>query len=313
MINAGWVAGGTRARTLLRRRLGTDQVRALAAVPELSDAVRTLSRTAYQRAVHVDQDLAEAERAVTETLLWDLRVLAGWQSRQGVDVLRALSGWFEIANTEDRLRGFAGHPTPEPYRLGALSTAWRTLGKADSPTALRARLEASRWGDPGDSSAAAVGLSMRLAWACRVAATVPAATNWAAGAAALLVARQMFRVHPISGPAVKHAARMLGPAALRAASYSDFASCLPATARWAVSGVDDPDLLWQAEPRWWSRVERDAKQFVSRSRFASQVVAGAVALLAADAWRTTGALELAARGGMADHGLAGEEAPDAQA
>ena len=60
------------------------------------------------RDVRVDQTLAEAEDAVGRTLLWHLRVLAGWLPRTGVDQLRLLAGWFELANVDDQVHRLAG-------------------------------------------------------------------------------------------------------------------------------------------------------------------------------------------------------------
>jgi hypothetical protein len=61
--------------------------------------------------------------------------------------------------------------------------------------------------------------------------------------------------------------------------------------------VDEAVDLWRAEARWWDAVEGDGRELLRRSSFGPKPVVGAVALLSADAWRTRGALELAARGG----------------
>ncbi|MGV9632379.1 hypothetical protein ACWDTB_38505, partial [Streptomyces sp. NPDC003487] len=89
----------------------------------------------------------------------------------------------------------------------------------------------------------------------------------------------------------------LGGRAVRAGSYADFRQALPATAKWLLDGLDEAANLWRAEARWWDAVERDGRELLRRSRFGPEPVVGAVAVLSADAWRTRGALELAARGG----------------
>ena len=62
------------------------------------------------RPARAGQTLAATQHAVAATLLWDLRVLAGWLPRDGVDLLRALACWFEIANVDELLAVAAGRP-----------------------------------------------------------------------------------------------------------------------------------------------------------------------------------------------------------
>lgn len=273
-MSVGWVAGSVRARALARRRMGRAAARALAASPSLDAAVATLAATPYRHDVHPGQDLAEAQRGVAATLLWHLRVLAGWLPREGADTMRLLVAWFEIANVEDLLHRLAGGAAEEPFRLGTLATAWPRLERARSPAELRTTLATSRWGDPGAETPWAVMVGMRLSWAARLAAAVDRAAAWAAGAAALL-----------------------GPAALAATSLPELLDRLPARARWALLGVAGLDELWQAEARWWTRVERDGFELLRATGQGPAPVLGAVAVLGVDAWRVRAALELAARGG----------------
>ncbi|HEY3259732.1 MAG TPA: hypothetical protein VGJ95_05595 [Pseudonocardiaceae bacterium] len=63
-----------------------------------------------------------------------------------------------------------------------------------------------------------------------------------------------------------------------------------------MSGVQEPRDLWRAEAAWWARLHRDGSGLVAGSRFGPDPVIGSCALLAADAWRVTAALELVARG-----------------
>lgn len=305
-MSAGWVAGATRAGALLPRALGAEGVRETAEAPTLEDALLRLRTSAYRRDLRAGASLAEAQRSVSMTLLWHLRVLAGWQPRRGADAIRLLAAGFEIANTEERLHDLsAGESdrtedtgTAAPYRLGTLSTAWPRLAVTRSPAELRSVLATSVWGDPGAHTAAAVATGMRVSAAVRTAATVPEAVFWATGRLALLVAREVFVVgRTPAEAAVRRAARLLGSAALRAVSFDDFRHSLPATAHWVLEGCAEPADLWRAEELWWERLERDGGNLVRRAGWDSAQVVGAVAVLSVDAWRVRGALELAARGG----------------
>ncbi|WP_258527972.1 V-type ATPase subunit [Streptomyces sp. NBRC 110611] len=286
---------------MLSRCLGAGGVREVAAAPTLDDAVRYLGSTAYRRGLGPEMSLTDAQRAVGATLLWHLRVLAGWQPRSGANALRLLASGFEIANTEAHLGQLAGaefRPPARPYRLGTLATAWPRLARTGSPSELRAVLAASAWGDPGGESPAAVGIGMRASAAVRIAAAVPEAVRWAAGRMALLVGREVFVAgRRLAEPSARWAGRLLGSAAIRSSAFADFRERLPTTARWAVDGVDRAEGLWRAEARWWDRLEQGGAELLRGYRLSSGPVIGAVALLSADAWRVRGALELAARGG----------------
>jgi hypothetical protein len=131
-----------------------------------------------------------------------------------------------------------------------------------------------------------------------VSAGIAPAERWAAGATALLVAREVFVAGGrLADPVAAAAELVLGGRWTRATSIADFADRLPSTARWALAGVDEPIGLWRAEARWWSRVRRDGSALLGNSRFGPERALGAVALLAVDAWQVGAALELAARGG----------------
>ncbi|MFF4656380.1 V-type ATPase subunit [Streptomyces sp. NPDC001381] len=307
-MGAGWVAGVTRARALRTRCLGADGTGQVAASRELDEALRYLAATPYRHDVTPGATLAEAQRAVSTTLLWHLRVLAGWQPATGAHAVRALAAGFEISNTEHRLRELLAGPRqpgterlhPPPHRLGALAVAWTRLARTRSPSELRTALAASAWGDPGGDSPAAVATGMRVSAAVRLAAAVPDAGRWAAARLALLVGREVFVVgRRLPDLSARRAARLLGRRALGAGTYADFRQALPAAAGWLLADVGEAADLWRAEARWWDAVERDGRDLLRRAGFGPQPVVGAVALLSADAWRTRGALELAARGGGA--------------
>lgn len=297
-MSAAWVAGSVRARALARRRLGAGASRVLATAPSLPDALAALVNTPYRRGVKLGQTLAEAQRGIAETLLWHVRVLAGWLPPRGAELLRVLAGGFEIANVDELLRRLDGLPAEPEFRLGTLATSWPQLATATSRAQLRQLLATSPWGDPGDEQSRSIQLAMRLGWATRIAAAFGTAQSWAAGAAALLVARERFAAETAPLEAGLAPARaLLGSPALTAHSLPELARLLPASARWALTGVDRTDQLWQAEFRWWARVERDGFALLGRSGFGELPVLGAITVLGADAWRVRAALEVAARGG----------------
>jgi hypothetical protein len=134
-------------------------------------------------------DLASAEHALSSTLLWHLRVLAGWAPSRGLDRVRLLAAGFEIANVVGLLARLEGRAAAPPYALGALATSWGTISRAASAQDVRSALVTSAWGDPGASDLSSVGAAMQAAWARRVAFGVPEARDWAKIFAGFLVAR----------------------------------------------------------------------------------------------------------------------------
>jgi hypothetical protein len=297
-MSAAWVAGSVRARAMTRRRVGRVTARSLASSPSIEAALAALARTPYGHDVRQGQTLAEAQHAVIDTTLWNLRVLAGWAPREGVAMLRVLLGAVEAANVTDHLQRLSGIQTPPPYRLGRMDTAWARLGATTSPDDLRRVLATSAWGDPGGETPREIVLAMRTALADRMIAAVPAAAAWASSSTALLIAREVVLERRELPPRAREAAeRVLGPAALAAHTLPELVAALPMSTRWTFEDVAQPDQLWRAEARWWLRVEHDGFALARRAIAGPEVLVGAAALLAADAWRVRGALELAARGG----------------
>ncbi|MEE1744329.1 MULTISPECIES: hypothetical protein [unclassified Streptomyces] len=299
-MNAGWTAGAVRAKALVGRYPGAGGAREVATCHTLDAALRYLAETPYSRYARTAVGLPEAQRAVTATLLWHLRVLAGWLPRGGARLLVPLAAGFEIANVASRLTAPNGcHADPaRPYRLGALETAWRNLERTDTPAGLRAALTASPWGDPGGDTPWALVTGMRMAAARRTAVIVPPARRWARGRAALLTARERFVYQrSLPEPARRDAARLLGARAPEAASYQEFRERLPSTAGWVLAGIEEPGALWEAEAHWWRTVQVDGAEMLHDGRCGPRVVVGAVAVLSVDAWRVRAALGSAARGG----------------
>lgn len=296
-LSPGWVAGSVRARHLLARRIGRSEARALAQAPSLDAALERLAGSAYGRRCRPGLDLAGAQRAVAATALWHVRVLAGWTPPGALEPVRALAAWFEIANVDDRLAYLAGADVAAPFELGGLATAWPRMAGAQSAGELRALLTGTLWGDPGTDDAAAIRLVLRMAWARRVLASVEEAIDWAAGAVALLLARELF----LAGRSAERLADLrppgVGIAWPRATGLGALRAALPPQAAWALEDVVEPDELWRREVAWWRRVEADAEHLARTAHMGRPAVVGCVALLGVDAWRTAGALEAAARGG----------------
>jgi hypothetical protein len=297
-MSAGWVAGAVRARAMSRRRVGAVEARALAGRPSLELAVDSLADGPYGHDVRPGQALGEAQRAVSATVLWNMRVLAGWLPTGSARILRLLAGGYEVANVDERLRELEGRPAEPPFHLGSLATTWERAARAGSAAEVRAVLARSAWGDPGAESPGGIGLGMRMAWAARVAAGVPEARSWACGAAGLLVARELLLVGSVPTPqAQRMLAPLLGSAWMDARSITGLAAAFPAEARWVLDGIEQPADLWRAEAAWWSRLSVDGTSLLHRPGASPAPVVGCVAVLAVDAWRLRAALEVAARGG----------------
>ncbi|GII21451.1 hypothetical protein Pme01_10480 [Planosporangium mesophilum] len=293
------------------RRVGSAGARELAASASLDDALRGLAGSPYGRNAPPDSSLAAAQRGVAATLLDSLRVLARWVPADGVALLRLLAGWFELVNIDDRVRVLTrpGAPQQPPLRLGVLATAWPRLAGAGSLPELRAVLAGSPWGDPGGDGPYELSLCLRLRWAERVAAEVPPARPWAAGAVALLAARdRMVRQACLPEPAARSVGHLLGGRWCGTASPAHLSDLAPAAA-WVLAGVRDPADLRQAEARWWARLRTDGARLLASPGFGPRPVIGAAALLAVDARLVHTALQVAAGTGRRAGVLAQDDPP----
>jgi hypothetical protein len=297
-MSGAWVAGVIRARALLGRQLGPAGARALAGRESLADALRELCAGPYGHDIRVDDTLADAEHAVGAVLLWHLRVLAGWQPARGAGLVRLLSGWFEIANLVEHARELAGTEPGAHYTLGALGTVWPRLATTRSLPELREGIAASVWGDPGESTPGAIAVGLQIGWATRIVSGVPQTRSLAAGAVALLAAKHRWLVdRRLAERSVARVRALLGVTPDDFGTLAEFADALPDTARWALTDTAEPEELWRAESRWWARLAEDGLSLSRANRFGPDPVIGSVLLLAADAWRTRAALEIAANGG----------------
>lgn len=297
-MSAGWVAASVRSRAAASRRVGTGQIRSLAASGDLATAVSRLSAGPYGHDVHVGQDLVGAQHGVAATYLWNARVLAGWLPPRGTEAVRLLAAWAEIANVDGLLRTWSGGEPLPPYRLGSLATAWPRLRAAGSRTEVRDLLASSPWGDPGADDDHSIQMAMRLAWAARVAASVPLAAEWARAAGVLLLAHEVTAAGGQLAPTTAElAARVLGPSVVEARSLEEVRAALPASLGRVLADVAGPQDLWRAEAGWWRRLQSDGTTMAVSAGFDLTPVVGVLALLAVDAWRVRAALELASRGG----------------
>ncbi len=294
-MSAGWVAGSTRARLLLTRRVGVERVRRMAGAGSFADGAAMLAGTRFSAAAAGDTGLDAAQRLVAARLLLELRLLAGWLPAGAGELIRSLAGWFELVNVEDRLAYLTGAPLTDPLPLGSLISVWPQAVRAQSASELRVALRHSAWGDPGGESAPAIHLGLRLAWARRVARTVPEAGSWVAGALALLLARELFISGRPAGDIAGLAPRQLGSNWAGAHTLGEFTAAIPARAAWPLVGVTDPHELWRCEAGWWRRVGADAESLARAAPEGRGVIVGVVALLAADAVRTSAALAAAAQ------------------
>lgn len=306
-MSAAWVAGTVRSKALARRRVGAAGARAIAASPDLAGAVAALSATPYGHDVHPSDSLADAQHGVGATLLWHARVLAGWLPGEGARAVRVLAAGFEIANLDEHLATLGLQDTggsvgsASAYHLGALETVWGRARGTGTIGELRTALGSSPWGDPGESTGWSMHVGLRLAWADRVVSAVPEAAVWARAATALLIARDsLLGGNRLSGPLRRRAVALLGSgfvdsASAAAVALPDLAAALPARERWVLDGVRDPEALWRAEAGWWHRVELDGFGLLRDPGFGRPAAVGALAVLAADAWRVRAGLEVAAR------------------
>jgi hypothetical protein len=297
-VSLGWVAAALRGRALAARTLGDRGTAALASKASLDEAMAYLASSSYGHGLHAGMELEDAQRAVGETALWHLRVLAGWLPPSGVELLRVVASWFEMHNIEDRAVALATgtSETTEAYRMGSLATAWREVEAASSLSVLRTTLAHSDWGDPGADALPTILLGVRIGWSRRLRRAVVRHRQWGDGALALAIAKASF----VPDGDVPHLESKdvpeLGSAWAKAEGLSQFTESLPPSARWVLDETKDPEHLWKSERLWWARVDRDARRLVDDWRLGRSVVIGAAVRLVTDCARTQLGLQRAARG-----------------
>ncbi|MCC3279545.1 V-type ATPase subunit [Arthrobacter sp. zg-Y40] len=302
-MRADWVAASVRARSMAQRRVGAGTCREVAAMASLPTAAEALADSVYGPDLTAARSLGDAQHATRRTVLWQLRVLAGWLPAGGTPLIRAAAARFEADNiialaaalhTGTLPAGTDMAPAPL-YDLGGLATAWPRLRTAESPETLHAMLAASPWGDPG--TAAQLPDILTAVWLRRLAGAAAGARPWAVSAAVLLAARLLLvdRTRP-PDRLVSLLRPLLGTGWTDAASLPELAVSLSPAAGRALSATQDPQGLWRAEAQLAAQVETDGFGLLRAGLPGPDVVLGAMAVLAADAWRVRAALAAAAAG-----------------
>ncbi len=296
-MSVGWVAATVRGRALLRGTLGNAGAREIAGQPTWDDARGRLTGTGYGPRLAPDADRVSARRTTVEATLWQLRVLAGWLPPGGTSLARLAAAPVEIANIEGHLATLTGAEGPAPMPLGSLGVAWPRAADAASPEQLRGMLARSVWGDPGGSDRPALAVGLRVAWARRVSRAAPLAVPWAAGAVAMLVAREQLAFgRPVGEMTGRQVDLVLGHGWRDPSSVTDLAGRLPDRARWVLDGIGSSAELWRAEVALLHRVLADAQPAATSGRYGRDSVAAVLGLLMIDLWRTLSAIEAAGRG-----------------
>lgn len=298
-MTAGWVAATVRARAMARRRVGPVLARRVAGASSLDAGLALLEGTAFERVAAAGTSLRDVEHGIRAEQLWELRVLAGWLPAAGTPLARALAARFERANIEAHRTRLTGQPAPTVFTLGTLAMSWPRLAATSSLDELRRELAASPWGDPGAMTATGLHDALLIAWLRMVAAAsagLDRVQRWVAGGAALLISRTIAFAQEPPESLVRAATPLIGWRWVAARSLADLHAALPATARWAIAGVDDPRQLWQAEVRLRAQIESDGFRMLRTAHPGPAPVVGALAVLAVDGWRLRAALACAAGG-----------------
>lgn len=294
---ADWVAASVRARGMAQRRVGRGGCDRIAACQDIDSAIALLNGSVYGSRLSEVSALDAAQRAVNETVLWKLRVLAGWMPASGTQLVTAVAAGFEVENIVGLAQRLGGRADArEPYDLGALVTAWPMVRTATSLADLSIALRQSRWGDVGTlTDADGLADVLSVAWLRRLMVVAPAARPWAVTAFVLVAARILFVDN--AKPAARFA-HIVGPGIAQAwrttRGLSAFAAALPRSAQPAIAGIASPAELWRAEMRLVETVEADGARLLRSSVPGPDVVLGAVTVLTMDAWRVRSALAMAA-------------------
>ncbi|MDH6235349.1 hypothetical protein [Cryobacterium sp. CG_9.6] len=332
-MKSDWVAASVRARSLAERRVGAGACQQIATLNVLTDlnstnstnstndprrlsnALALLADTTYGAGVAGCTEQGAAEHAIRSTVLWHIRVLAGWIPATGTRLVRAVAAGYERDNIVALAHTLGtGQPAGQPFELGALATAWPRLREATSVSELDAALRTSPWAysNAGEAGAGSVSAGdsntgetstpadrdvLTLVWLTRIAAVAGAARPWAEAAAGLLVARMLLVDQTPASPRLCAVARpLLGRAWERAGTLADLRASLPRGARDALRHTEGPLDLWRSEARLRARVEAEGFRLLRGAMPGPDIVLGGIAVLAMDAWRVRAALSAAAAG-----------------
>jgi len=297
-MSAAWVAASVRARSMVRHGVGAGGSRRIAEQRSLGDALHLLADTAYADRLAGCTDLAVAARATRDTVLWQLRVLAGWMPARGAKLARAAAGAFERDNVVGLASRLDGSPAAyNPFDLGALATSWRRLRTAASTEQLTEALRRSPWGGTGSDGNVVLRDVLTLVWLHRLAAVAPQTRSWAGAVCALTAARIALVDGAEPSPRVLELVRpVLGRTWETAANMAEFQAALPSSVQPVLRGIESPEELWRAEAGMRATVEADGYRLLSGSHHGPGVVLGAIAVLAMDAWRVRAGLAAASAG-----------------
>ncbi|OIQ84398.1 hypothetical protein GALL_337750 [mine drainage metagenome] len=297
-MSADWVAATVRARALAQRRAGSGASAVIARADTLRDGMDLLVGTAYEPQMADATDLAAVERTTDATVLWQLRVLAGWLPATASRLCRAAAGAFERDNITALAAQLGdGRSAPEAFELGALGTAWSSLRTSASTAELAAGLARSPWGAVSNDDAAALRDVLTVVWLRRLSDTAAAARPWALAGAALVASRTVLVDQVEPSPRLRRLLRpLIGSAWERATDLDAMRAALPRATGALLAGIAAPTDLWQAEARAMTAVETDAFRLVRSALPGPDAVLGALAVLATDAWRVRAALASAALG-----------------
>ena len=126
---------------------------------------------------------------------------------------------------------------------------------------------------------------------------MPEAREWALGAVALLLARELLLAGRPADELAALRPPVPGTAWMQATSVDALAGRSAPESGWVLAGIAEPAAIWLGEAAWWRRVEQDAERLARDFQMGRATVIGVVALLGVDASRVAAALESAARGG----------------
>ncbi|KFF61017.1 hypothetical protein JF66_00675 [Cryobacterium sp. MLB-32] len=297
-MSAGWIAASVRARSMAERRVGAGLCHTISMHTSPAPALALLSGTMYGERLAACTSPVEYERATQNTVLWQLRVLAGWLPASGTRLVRALAAGFERDNILALEGTFtSAAETPEYFDLGVLSTAWPRLRNAQSTAQLRDGLRLTPWGDAGTDGQTSLADVLTVTWLSRLASAAPASRPWAQMAVGLCGARMVLVDRSVPSSRFRHWVRpLLGTAWESATTMADMKVALPPTARKLLDGLDHPDELWRAEVRCRLRMEDDAFRMLRVSPAGPDTVLASLTVLQSDSWRLRAALFAADRG-----------------
>ena len=295
-IAPAWVAVSVRARAMAQQRVGAGGANRIAASGSLGNALTLLAPSIYGQRFATASSLIGYQHDISATILWQLRVLAGWIPAGGGGLTRAAAAGFELRNIAQCAQQIISHSAPETrFDLGTLGTAAAQFQAATMMTELEQILRRSSWGDAGHpQTIGALVDTLTISWLRRLAATAPASRDWAQYATVLVAARTVLvDGHKPERRLVELTRPFIGTEWSHATNLTVFSKALPRSCSAIIEGVTSPDELWRAEARLGVIIEADAMRLLRDPLPGPDIVLGALAVLAVDAWRLRAAIALA--------------------